>query len=339
MLSEVLQTFEESMLSRIVLAVIFFYILGNVFLRYTRKAGKIIFTILTIALIIIFQWNPLLQIIFTVALIPIAIGVLKKRDGAVETYQEAAVRMEGGGIKRGLSPAEAGILLGRPFNVTLAIAIFGMLHKRILKQVAHDPLIVEVESSLLTRRNAATAEGRAALRRKAAQVLKATIHPYEELLLELLEQEGPKPIFEIDFGIVMRPFVRSVVSRLGGFGLEESRAYYAQIIERAPLEARAEGKLIKDRERVFDRNFGWILLGTDYDQYLDDTYQPAWLRSLEDKGSKLSLSPPFAQWASDIMTGLKTAIPETVFESEKIFEGDLVSTALMDGILKATYFG
>lgn len=340
--SAVLQAFEQSFLARIILGVLFFVLMGKVFFDITRNSGKTIFAILSIVLILLFLFSPLAQIISALLLVPLSYWFWKARASAKGGYDEAVVRMEGGGIKRGLTAAEAGILLGKPYNVTLTIAIFEMLHKRILKQVTDNPLSVEVEHSLQTRIKVATSEARADLRRRAAQNLKVAIHPFEELFLELLEQEGPKSIYEIDFGIVMRPFIRSVVTRLGGFGLEESRDYYAQIIERAPLEARTDGTLIKDRERVFDHNFGLILLGSDFGKYLDDgaySYHPAWLRSTEGKRSELSGGITFAQWASDIMTGLKRAMSETGFESEMIFEGDLVSTSLMEGILKATYFG
>ena len=342
MLSEVLQIFEQSTLARFILGALFLVFLGRVFLGLTRKSGKTIFAILSVALIILFLRSPLAQIIFTLLLVPLGYWLRKKRVRANEVYEVAIVRMEGGGIKRGLAAAEAGILLGKPFNITLTVAILGMLHKRILKQVADSPLSVEVEHSLQTRRKAATSEVRADLRRRPAQNLKVAIHPFEELFLELLEQEGPKSIFEVDFGIVLRPFLQSVVTRLGGFGVEESRDYYAQIIKRAPLEARSEGELIKDRERVFDHNFGLILLGSDFDKYLDDgaySYHPAWLRSTDGERIELSGGLTFAQWASEIMVGMKTAMPEKLYEFETIFEGDSISTSLMEGILKATYFG
>ena len=342
MFSELLQSFEQATLARFILGTLFFVLMGRIFLGLTRKSGKTIFIILSIALIILFLFSPLAQIIFTLLLIPLGYWLLKKRERTNAAYLEAVVRMEGGGIKRGLTPAEAGILLGKPFNITLTVAIFEMLHKRILKQVADNPLCVEVEHSLQTRRRAATSEARADLRRQTAQNLKVAIHPFEELFLELLEQEGPKSLFEIDFGIIMRPFVRSVVTRLGGFGLDESRDYYAQIIERAPFEARSDGKLIKDREHVLDHNFGWILLGSDFSRHLDDdaySYHPLWLRSTEGERTELSGGLTFAEWASEIMAGMKTAMPEKMFESVKIVEGDLISTSLMEGILKATYFG
>lgn len=123
MLSEVLQIFEQSTLARFILGALFLVFLGRVFLGLTRKSGKTIFAILSVALIILFLRSPLAQIIFTLLLVPLGYWLRKKRVRANEVYEVAIVRMEGGGIKRGLAAAEAGILLGKPFNITLTVAI------------------------------------------------------------------------------------------------------------------------------------------------------------------------------------------------------------------------
>jgi hypothetical protein len=68
---------------------------------------------------------------------------------------------------------------------------------------------------------------------------------------------------------------------VGGYSLEETRAYYRLIIERAPREARSDGKQTFDRQKVFDRNFGWVLLGEDFAAVLDQpdySYVPVWQR-------------------------------------------------------------
>jgi hypothetical protein len=340
LISQGLEWLSMNPLARVILGLIFILVFGGVYFRFTSGSGRIIFLAICAIAISLFIVSPLLNII---ALFLILVGALFTRSIRIPGevgYTPAIVRMEGGGIKRGLSPAEGAVLLGIPFHISLTVAILGMLQKGMLKQLDDIPLKVELAEELRTRKNAVSIEARRDARRMAAQELKIAIQPYEDLLIEFFEDQSEGSILDFNFGIVLRPFVRSVVTRLGGYSLEETRQYYRLIIQRAPLEARSDGELTHDKERVFDRNFGWILLHEDMQQIFDDehfSYLPGWLRESGDRA--LAGGATFAEWVGRLIQSMKASIPPGSFDFERALETNTVTGKLLDDIVKATYFG
>lgn len=264
-----------------------------------------------------------------------------------QPYQPAIARIEGGGIKRGLTPPEAAVLLGKPLNVTLTLVIFEMLRKGFLRQVNAMPMVVEVSEAFRTRGSGLSAQARGEQRRKAAQTINAALQTYEDPFLELIESQPSTPVTNLDFGVAVQPLVRFVAGRVGGFNLEETRAYYRLIIDRAPREARSDGRLTFERQKVFDRNFGWVLLGEDFVSVLDQadySYVPVWLRS--EKGSEgageqesKGAGPSFAQWAKDVMAAMEGALDERDVRLKLGKQTDEVTATLMNEIARATFYG
>jgi hypothetical protein len=292
------------------------------------------------------------------------ISRLRHRDAA--PYQPAIARIEGGGIKRGLTPAEGAVLLGRPLNVTLTLVIFEMLRKGFLLQTAAEPLVVAVADAFRTHGSGLSAQARGDKRRQAAQAIPATLHVYEEPFLEILESNPSVPVAKLDFGVAVQPLVRYVASRVGGFSLQETRDYYKLIIERAPKEARSDGKLTFDRQKIFDRNFGWVLLGDDFAAVLDQpdySYVPVWMRKASNvqgmpraeplqarggRGGPKSLSfstsdfghwTSFASWTQGVFASLEGAIDEKDVKLTLSQESDAVTATLLSDIGRATFYG
>ena len=283
--------------------------------------------------------------------------LFRKRN--LQPYQPALARIEGGGVKRGLTPPEAAVVLGKPLNVTLTLVIFEMLRKGFLRQASAVPFIVDVEDAFCTHGSGLSVQARGEQRRKAAQAINAALHIYEEPFLELMESSPGSPIHELDFGLAVQPLVRYVAGRVGGFNLEETRAYYRLIIERAPREARSDGRLTFERKKVFDRNFGWVLLGEDFRSVLDQSdysYVPVWMRQTPSpalplgrgKGENqatmnLSGNLPaglsFAEWAKDVMAAMEGAVDEQDVKLSLGRETDEVTTTLMNQIARATFYG
>jgi hypothetical protein len=254
-----------------------------------------------------------------------------------EPYVSARARIEGGGVKRGLSPAEGAILLGRPLHVALTLVIFDLLRKGFVRQVSYDPLRVEMAEGFRTHGSGLSAQARGEQRRRAAQALSKPMHIYEEAFIEILEANPGLPVHRIDYGIAIQPLVRYVAGRVGGYDLEDSRAYYRLIIERAPREARSDGVLTTDRQKVFDRNFGWVLLGDDYAGVLDQddySYVPVWLRT-----SEVLRPTSFAVWANKFFESMQAAVSEDAMEAGLEREGDGTTVTLMNDIARATFRG
>ncbi len=264
-------------------------------------------------------------------------------------YQPAVARIEGGGTKRGLTPPEAAVLLGKPLNITLTLVIFEMLRKGFLRQVRATPLVVDVAEAFRTHGSGLSAQARGEQRRKAAQAINAALHKYEEPFLELIEEKPGTPVAELDFGVAIQPLVRYVAGRVGGYNLEETRTYYYLIIDRAPREARSDGKLTFERQKVFDRNFGWVLLGEDFGTVLDQedySYVPVWMRNeAESRGAweQGSRSPQagrtFATWAIEVMAAMEGAVDEKDVELTLGKETDAVTETLMNDVARATFYG
>jgi hypothetical protein len=278
-----------------------------------------------------------LESYYSLVLANLARFISRLRGRATTTYQPALARIEGGGVKRGLTPPEGAVVLGRPLNITLTLVIFEMLRKGFVRQTQSSPLVVEVAESFRTHGSGMTAQARGEKRRKAAQAINASLHKYEEPFLEILEDNLGIPIPELDFGIAVQPLVRYVAGRVGGFSLEETRAYYRLIIERAPREARSDGKLTFDRQRVFDRNFGWVLLGEDFGAVLDApdySYLPVWQRLTVQPSS-----PTFAEWAKQVIASLEGSVAEADVKLGLGRETDAVTVTLMNDIARATYYG
>lgn len=230
------------------------------------------------------------------------------------------------------------MLLGRPLNVTLTLVLFEMLRKGFVRQTQDLPLTVEVADAFRTHGSGLSAQARGEKRRRAAQAIKAALHKYEEPFLEILESNPGVPVHQLDFGVAIQPLVRYVAGRVGGFSLEETRAYYRLIIERAPLEARSDGKLTFERQKVFDRNFGWVLLGADFASVLDQadySYVPAWLR----KDGAQPIAGTFAQWATEVFASMEASVAEQDIKIGLGREEDAVTVTLMNDIARATFYG
>jgi len=272
----------------------------------------------------------------------LAFFFVRLRRRAAAPYQPAVARIEGGGIKRGLTPPEGAVLLGKPLNLTLTLVIFDMLRKGFLRQTAATPLTVEVAEDFRTHGQGLSAQARGEKRRKATQAINATLHKYEEPFLEILETNPGIPVHQLDFGVAIQPLVRYVAGRVGGFNLQETRDYYRLIIERAPREARSDGKLTFERQKVFDRNFGWVLLGEDFASVLDGddySYLSAWLREPRGPGAAALGGRSFAAWTNEVIKEMEAVVGEEDVKLGLERETDSVTATLMNEIARATFYG
>lgn len=326
------------MVLRIATAAIFLFLLGWAFYRLGRGQGRLLFAGVAASLLALFAWLPLAQLLAFIplfALLGYAEIRQRRRPGG---YQPAVARIEGGGVKRGLTPAEGAILLGRPINYALTLVIFEMLRKAFLRQTDANPLAVEVNEAFRTHGSGLNVQERGERRRKAAQAINASLHKYEEPFLELIEANPGVPVREIDLGVAIQPLVRYVAGRVGSYSLEETRTYYTLIIDRAPKEARSDGKLTFDRERIFNRNFGWVLLGDDFVNVLDQkdySYVPAWMKKEPVDLGRLT----FAEWTRVVFAELDGVIDEKDVKLNLGDESDAVTATILSDIGRATFYG
>jgi hypothetical protein len=98
--------------------------------------------------------------------------------------------------------------------------------------------------------------------------------------------------------------------------------------------------LTHDRQKVFDRNFGWVLLGADFASVLDGedySYLPAWLRESGSGDGEGLGGQSFAQWVTGVFAAMEAAVDSDQVESGLDREGDLTTATLMRDVARATY--
>ncbi|MBI3160018.1 MAG: hypothetical protein HYZ26_10510 [Chloroflexi bacterium] len=321
------------------LAAALFYVLWllSLYRRFLPATSNYLIWISTGLVMAVSYFLPLIGFLMLGALGALEITLRFSRKGNSPSYAPASARFEGGGIKRGLTGPEAAVLLGKPLHVILALALVDMLHKGLLLLGTGAALQVSPVETMRTRQRSLNPEIRSEMRRKAAQTLGKTLHPFEEPILELLEQQAGAPIGGIDFGLAVLPLVDHVARRVGGYDLAETREYYQQIIKRAPVEARSEGVLQKAREKIFARNLAWILLDENYAGILDQqdySYAPMWLADAELPGA-----PSLAGWFAELVEALERSVNADDLSPRLGKSLDTVSAKLMTDIAQATYYG
>lgn len=278
-----------------ILGVVFYILLFIMLIRVTGWNG-----IITIFVLIFFcgggggllavAFNPCIIGIGYVLLIPLfpfAEWYVRRRK---RKYLPAIAQVEGGGIKRGLTAPEAATLLEMPPNKVLALIIFGLLKKGIVRQVDESPLRVEVVEEFSEKDDDEL--------KKLAQQKGIVIHAYEPPFIKALDTPSPLPVHEINFKAAMKNLIKHVLKRVEKFDLSDTRDYYRRVIRHALEQAQAVGD-IPTRDKVLDRDMEWILLNEKEDytptfQRPGYRYVPIWIRSSGSSGGHIPSSPSSA---------------------------------------------
>jgi hypothetical protein len=263
---------------RVILGVLTLVLFGLAYTRFTGGTGIVLLVSLSLIVAFFLISDPIFQLIFLpVALILIALveWILSRRK---PRYFPAVVQVEGGGIKRGLTAPEAAVILELPLNKILTLIVYGLLEKGIFKQIAADPLELEITpefQTLLTDRDERQAD-----RLRVAQNLGVVVRLYEHKFIDLIEKRAGKPVYKIDFSKPMKALINHSASRMKGFDLSDTRDYYRAIIKKA-IEKASEIGDIPEKERYLDSNLQWLLLDDDYPTVFRTPnyhYRPVWIR-------------------------------------------------------------
>lgn len=234
-----------------------------VFVAVAAGLGCAVFNVPALAL--------LLAPIAVAAVIFVEVSLVRRK----KQYLPPIAQVEGGGIKRGLTAAEAAVLLEEPLGKIVTLVIFGLLRKGVLTQVPDAKLRVKVESDFA---------GLKKSRLEVAQAKGIVLHEYEHAFISALQGgagEGNGMLVEkADFSGATKELISGAAARMAGFDLSDTQAYYRGIIKRALTEAAAIGDL-KIREKQVDTDLEWILLDRNYPTVFNRpgwTYQPMWVR-------------------------------------------------------------
>ncbi|MGB9723723.1 MAG: hypothetical protein ACP5OO_01350 [Chloroflexia bacterium] len=201
-----------------------------------------------------FLLNPVVIIgALVVALIVVGHRAQARRRLA---YLPPEMKVEGVGIKRGLTAVEAAIVLETPLNKVLTMILFGLLKKGALTVLQGDPLRLQ--------KNEPRPEG---------------LYPYEQDFLAAVDDQGA--LQEKKLQEMMIALVKEVNNKMKGFSRKETAAYYRDIIRRAWEQV--EGAQTPEvRSRLFDEGLEWTLLDDDFERRTERTfregpvYVPTW---------------------------------------------------------------
>jgi hypothetical protein len=161
-------------------------------------------------------------------------------------YLPPSMKVEGVGIKRGLTAVEAAILLETPLDKVLTMTLFGLLKKGAVTVLDDDPLRV-----------------------KANTPVPKGLRLYEESFLEAIKKSNT--LSEPRLRTMMVELVKSVNTKMKGFSRKETSAYYNDIVRRA--WAQVEGAETPElRSKYIDEGLEWTMLDEDFGGRVDRTF-------------------------------------------------------------------
>lgn len=304
---------------------------GVIFFRFSHGTGFVVFFLISGVVALVTLINPVLHFFLWPGMFGLFFlnerALKRKRTGS--TYLPAMATVEGGGIKRGLTAPQAAVLLEMPMGKVLSLVIFGLIKKGVLEKTADNPLQVNVVDLYRQPRRE---------RLEAAGAKGLVVHDYEHAFIDRLTAHRG-PVQNCDLSLAIGGLVKTVATRMAGFDLSETQAYYRAIIQRAWKEAESIGE-VGQRDQAVDRNFEWILMDEHWVDIFDAwarsgrPYRPWWERRSSDPvivinqggsnwgGSGGSSSPTpdtaktsfgevassFAGWTENTMASLATAI-------------------------------
>lgn len=161
-------------------------------------------------------------------------------------YLPPKMKIEGNGIKRGLTAVEAAILMEQPMDKILTMVLFGALKKDAATVITHNPLEVEI-----------------------ADPLPEGLYPYEADFLATIKQPAGKRRTALQK--MMTDLVNSVSKKMKGFSHKETVAYYEDIMRRA-WKMVEESDTPEVKSERYDQTMEWTMLDTDYQERTRRTF-------------------------------------------------------------------
>ena len=162
-------------------------------------------------------------------------------------YLPPKIKIEGHGIKRGLTAIEAAILMEEPMDKILTMMLFSTVRKEAATVISQDPLKIETPD-----------------------VLPENLHDYETEFLEAMQEENKAKRSRLLQEMMIKQ-VKSVTNKMKGFSRKETITYYKDIIRKAWHEvetAETPDVKMEKYEEVMD----WTLLDKKYDERTRETF-------------------------------------------------------------------
>jgi hypothetical protein len=197
--------------------------------------------------------NPLFYFIaFFVGIAGVAVWGQRRRK---MKYLPPSMKVEGVGIKRGLTAVESAILLETPLNKILTMILFGLLKKGAVTVLDDKPLKIQINEPRPDK-----------------------LRSYEQEFLDAVKKDGS--LSESKLRKMMVALVKEVGNKIKGFSRKETVTYYKDIVNRAWQQVAAADTPEVQSQR-FDEGLEWTMLDDDFDNRVNRTftgpvYMPPW---------------------------------------------------------------
>jgi len=161
-------------------------------------------------------------------------------------YLPPSMKVEGVGIKRGLTAVEAAILLATPLNKVMTMILFGLLKKGAVTVLKDTPLTIQPN-----------------------QPLPEGLQTYENEFLEARKADGT--LDERKLRPMTTNLIKEVNNKMKGFSRKETLTYYQDIVQRAWQQVET-AETPEVRSQNFDQGFEWTMLDKDFDGRMSRTF-------------------------------------------------------------------
>ncbi len=182
---------------------------------------------------------------FIILIIVISVRSSKKRK---MKYLPPKIRIEGHGIKRGLTAIEATILLERPADKIFTMILFSLLQKNAAQVLSQEPLKLEFTDPLPEKLRKYETQFIAAFKNESLRVRKTSL---QDLMIDLIKSVGKK---------------------MEGFSHRESVRYYEDIIKRAWKQVE-EADTPEVKSEKYNEHMGWTMLDGNFEDKTQDVFR------------------------------------------------------------------
>ena len=227
-------------------------------------------------------------ILFIVLVVVISVSSSRRRK---MKYLPPKIRIEGHGIKRGLTAIEAAILLERPADKIFTMILFSLIQKNAAQVISQDPLKLEFSDPL--------PDG---------------LRKYELQFIEAFKNDSSR-VRRTALQDLMIDLIKSVGKKMEGFSRRESVRYYEEIIKRAWKQVEdADTPEVKSEK--YNQHMGWTMLDREFEGKTEDVFRrgpvyiPNWWHRYDPGYSPTGTSGRSGKVASPSSRGGGVSLPQ-----------------------------
>ena len=147
-------------------------------------------------------------------------------------YLPPSIGMEGVEVRRGLTVPEVAVLMEEPVDRVMALLLFGMIRKNLVKVVGRSPLKLELTPGT------------------------SPDTDYEQAFAKAIQDDGR--ISEEEAAAVLTDLIKRVQEKMKGFSRKKSVLYYQEIMRKAWAQVGSED---------YSQAFEWMLLDKEFNQH------------------------------------------------------------------------